>query len=100
MVCPHASIRMKVFPEDAVAGAPAGFPSKEFKSRDLVGHRLTIQVAPDDCTGCGVCVDVCPAKSKTDIGHKAINMEPILEHRDVERERWDIFRRSRRSIAA
>ena len=71
--------------------APASFLHKEFKSRDLVGHRLTIQVAPDDCTGCGVCVDVCPAKSKTDVSHKAINMEPILEHRDVERERWDFF---------
>jgi len=46
---------------------PAGFQSKEFKSRDLPDHRLTIQVAPDDCTGCGVCVDVCPAKSKTEV---------------------------------
>jgi pyruvate-ferredoxin/flavodoxin oxidoreductase len=91
MVCPHATIRMKVFPEAAVAAAPGNFLHKEFKSRDLVGHRLTIQVAPDDCTGCGVCVDVCPAKSKTDVSHKAINMEPILEHRDVERERWDFF---------
>ena len=91
MVCPHATIRMKVFPEAAVEAAPASFLHKEFKSRDLVDHRLTIQVAPDDCTGCGVCVDVCPAKSKTDVSHKAINMEPILEHRDVERERWDFF---------
>ncbi len=90
MVCPHASIRMKVFPE---ANTPvlAGFVTKEFKSRDLPGHRLTIQVAPDDCTGCGVCVDVCPAKSKTDTSHKAINMAPYLDHRDVERERWDAF---------
>jgi len=91
MVCPHATIRMKVFPEAAVAAAPAGFLHKEFKSRDLPGHRLTIQVAPDDCTGCGVCVDVCPAKSKTDVSHKSINMEPIADHRDVERERWDFF---------
>ena len=75
MVCPHAAIRMKVYPEADVP-ALAGFLSKEFKSRDLPGHRLTIQVAPDDCTGCGVCVDVCPAKSKTDVGHKSINMEP------------------------
>ena len=85
MVCPHATIRMKVFPAAAVEGAPADFLHKEFKSRDLPGHRLTIQVAPDDCTGCGVCVDVCPAKSKTDVSHKAINMEPVAEHRDVER---------------
>src|SRR4029453_13000220 len=72
MVCPHASIRMKVFPEAAVADAPAMFLSKPFKSRELEGHRLTIQVAPDDFTGCGVCVDVCPARSKTEIGHKSI----------------------------
>jgi pyruvate-ferredoxin/flavodoxin oxidoreductase len=91
IVCPHATIRMKVFPEAAVANAPADFLHKEFKSRDLPGHRLTIQVAPDDCTGCGVCVDVCPAKSKTDVSHKAINMEPVADHRDVERRRWDFF---------
>jgi pyruvate-ferredoxin/flavodoxin oxidoreductase len=74
MVCPHATIRMKVFPTAAVEAAPAGFLHKEFRSRDLPDHRLTIQVAPDDCTGCGVCVDVCPAKSKTDTSHKSINM--------------------------
>ncbi len=91
MVCPHATIRMKVFPESSLAGAPASFIHKEFRSHDLPGHRLTIQVAPDDCTGCGVCVDVCPAKSKTEVRHKAINMEPVLDHSDVERERWDFF---------
>ena len=91
MVCPHATIRMKVFPSSAVESAPADFLHKEFRSRELLDHRLTIQVAPDDCTGCGVCVDVCPAKSKTDTSHKAINMEPVAEHRDVERPRWDFF---------
>jgi pyruvate-ferredoxin/flavodoxin oxidoreductase len=91
MVCPHATIRMKVFPTSAVEAAPADFLHKEFRSRDLPEHRLTIQVAPDDCTGCGVCVDVCPAKSKTDSSHKAINMAPVAEHRDVERPRWDFF---------
>jgi pyruvate-ferredoxin/flavodoxin oxidoreductase len=91
MVCPHATIRMKVFPASAVETAPVGFLHKEFRSRDLPEHRLTIQVAPDDCTGCGVCVDVCPAKSKTDSSHKAINMAPVADHRDVERERWDFF---------
>ena len=75
-----------------LAGAPEGFKSKEFRSRDLLDHRLTIQVAPDDCTGCGVCVEVCPAKDKTEIRHKAINMEPVeLDHRDDERPRWDFF---------
>ncbi len=91
MVCPHAAIRMKVFPADAVAGSPAAFQSKEFKSRDLVDHRITIQVAPDDCTGCGVCVDVCPAKSKTEVRHKSINMEPAEDHRDRERPNFEFF---------
>ena len=91
IVCPHATIRMKVFEPSALDGAPEHFLSKDFRSKDLAGHRLTIQVAPDDCTGCGVCVDVCPAKSKTEVRHKAINMEPVLEHRDLERERWDFF---------
>jgi pyruvate-ferredoxin/flavodoxin oxidoreductase len=91
MVCPHATIRMKVFPTAAVEAAPVDFIHKEFRSRELVDHRLTIQVAPDDCTGCGVCVDVCPAKSKTDSSHKAINMAPVEDHRDLERGRWDFF---------
>jgi pyruvate-ferredoxin/flavodoxin oxidoreductase len=91
MVCPHASIRMKVFPAAAVDGAPATFLHKEFRSRDLADHRLTIQVAPDDCTGCGVCVDVCPAKDKTAIGHKAIDMAPIGPRLASERPNWDFF---------
>ena len=91
IVCPHGTIRMKVFSPEAVANAPADFVDKEFRSKDLTGHRLTIQVAPDDCTGCGVCVDVCPAKSKTEVRHKAINMEPALAHRDRERLRWEYF---------
>jgi pyruvate-ferredoxin/flavodoxin oxidoreductase len=91
IVCPHATIRMKVFEPAALDGAPGTFRSKDFRSKDLQGHQLTIQVAPDDCTGCGVCVDVCPAKSKSEVRHKAINMEPVLEHRDVERANWDFF---------
>ena len=91
IVCPHATIRMKVFEPDAVDDAPASFASKDFRSKDISGYRMTIQIAPDDCTGCGVCVDVCPAKSKTEVRHKAINMEPVLEHRDAERANWDFF---------
>jgi len=91
MVCPHATIRMKVYPTAAAASAPAGFLTKEFKSREMTDHLITIQVAPDDCTGCAVCVDVCPAKSKSDSSHKAINMEPIEDHVEVERRSWDFF---------
>jgi pyruvate-ferredoxin/flavodoxin oxidoreductase len=91
VVCPHATIRMKVYEPGAVDGAPDGFRSKDFRSKDIDGYRMTIQVAPDDCTGCGVCVDVCPAKSKTAVRHKAINMEPVEDHRDAERPSWDFF---------
>jgi pyruvate-ferredoxin/flavodoxin oxidoreductase len=91
MVCPHSTIRMKVFAPEALEGAPTGFEAKDFRSRDLPGHKLTIQVAPDDCTGCGVCVEVCPAHAKEEIKHKAINMTPVDEFLERERERWDFF---------
>ena len=91
LVCPHAAIRMAVFPEDAAAGAPPDFQHKVFRSRELPGARLTIQVAPDDCTGCGVCVDVCPARSKEEVKHKAIDMRPAAEHRERERRNFGFF---------
>jgi pyruvate-ferredoxin/flavodoxin oxidoreductase len=90
LVCPHAAIRMKVFPE-SYNHAPETFQSKPWKDKELANHRLTIQVAPDDCTGCGVCVDVCPAKSKEVVRHKAINMEPIQDHLARERANFDYF---------
>lgn len=91
IVCPHAAIRMKVFDDSAVDGAPETFKSKVFRSKDLPGMRMTIQVAPEDCTGCGVCVEVCPAKSKSEAKHKSINMAPIEEHIDVERKNFNFF---------
>jgi pyruvate-ferredoxin/flavodoxin oxidoreductase len=91
IVCPHAAIQIKVFDPAALEGAPDGFLSKTFKDRDLTDHLLTVQVAPDDCTGCGVCVETCPAVSRSDVGHKAIDMEPAEAHRDVERERFAHF---------
>ena len=91
IVCPHAAIRMNVFTPDALEGAPESFQHKPFKARELDSHLLTIQVAPDDCTGCHVCVEVCPAKSKEQAGYKAINMRPADEHRDVERANFDFF---------
>jgi pyruvate-ferredoxin/flavodoxin oxidoreductase len=91
IVCPHATIRMKVFEPSAIEDAPDTFLAKNFRSKDIQGYQLTIQVAPDDCTGCGVCVDMCPAKSKTEVRHKAINMEPVGDHRDRERVNWDYF---------
>jgi pyruvate-ferredoxin/flavodoxin oxidoreductase len=91
IVCPHTAIQMKAYEPDALDGAPDVFLSKEFKDRGLEGHLLTVQVAPDDCTGCGVCVETCPAVSRSDAGRKAIRMEPTPEHRDVERERYRFF---------
>jgi pyruvate-ferredoxin/flavodoxin oxidoreductase len=91
LVCPHAAIRMKVFPDAALIGAPNGYQSKTWKDKELPGHALSIQVAPDDCTGCGVCVDVCPAKSKEVVRHKAINMERKEEHLSRERDSFKFF---------
>ncbi len=93
LVCPHAAIRMKVFEPAALEGAPEGFKDKEWKSREQPGMRMTIQVAPDDCTGCGICVDVCPAHSKEQVKHKSIDMEPKLEHVEDERRWFDFFLR-------
>jgi pyruvate-ferredoxin/flavodoxin oxidoreductase len=91
LVCPHAAIRMKVFEPAALDGAPNTFKTRPFQSKELSGRLMTIQVAPDDCTGCGVCVDVCPAKSKEEVRHKSINMEPADRHRERERRRFEAF---------
>ncbi|HEX6221288.1 MAG TPA: pyruvate:ferredoxin (flavodoxin) oxidoreductase, partial [Acidimicrobiia bacterium] len=89
LVCPHAAIRFKVF--DAGETIPDGFLWKEPTGKDFPGKRVVIQVAPDDCTGCGVCVEACPAKSKEEVKHKAINMEPKLGHLERERRNFEIF---------
>jgi len=91
LVCPHAAIRSRFYPVECVAGAPEGFRSTEFRSRELPGNLFTIQVAPEDCTGCGLCVQVCPAKDKADPRHKAINMEPLLPIRDREVDNYKFF---------
>jgi pyruvate-ferredoxin/flavodoxin oxidoreductase len=91
LVCPHAAIRMKVFPPEALEGAPEGFLAKDWRDRHLPGMKMTIQVAPDDCTGCGICVETCPAHSKEEVRHKSINLEPKADHLAVERERYDFF---------
>jgi pyruvate-ferredoxin/flavodoxin oxidoreductase len=91
LVCPHAALRMKVFEPGDADTAPNGFRTKPWRGKDLPDRILSIQVAPDDCTGCTLCVDVCPVQSKTDSGHKAINMAPREEHLDVERAAFDFF---------
>ncbi|NNF11503.1 MAG: pyruvate:ferredoxin (flavodoxin) oxidoreductase [Acidimicrobiia bacterium] len=91
LVCPHAAIRMKIYDPTELDGAPDTFQTKEWSGRDYPGKHMTIQVAPEDCTGCTVCVDVCPAHSKEEVKHKAINMEPQPKHVAAERKNFDFF---------
>jgi pyruvate-ferredoxin/flavodoxin oxidoreductase len=93
LVCPHAAILMKVYEPIAADHAPSSFQHKEWRDRENPGRWMTIQVAPDDCTGCGVCVDVCPAKSKEEVRHKSINMEPKPAHLEAERANFAFFQR-------
>ena len=91
LVCPHTAIRMKVYEPVTADNAPATFQHKEWRDRENPGMWMTIQVVPDDCTGCGVCVDVCPARSKEIVKHKAIDMLPKVEHVEAERANFDFF---------
>jgi pyruvate-ferredoxin/flavodoxin oxidoreductase len=90
-VCPHAVLRIKVYDSTELAGSPKTFKSTEVKDKDWKGLNYTIQVAPEDCTGCGICVDVCPAKNKSETRLKAINMVAQPPLRESERENWDFF---------
>lgn len=91
-VCPHSAIRAKVFPSDRVADAPAAFKHVPARSKDYApGTRMSYQVAPEDCTGCTLCVDVCPIREKSNVSHKAINMAPQPPLRAQEAENWDYF---------
>jgi pyruvate-ferredoxin/flavodoxin oxidoreductase len=91
MVCPHAVIRAKVYSPELGDKAPATFKWAKPKWKGMENDHYTLQVAPEDCTGCAVCVDVCPVKSKSDASHKAINMVPQPAIREAERENWDYF---------
>ena len=91
IVCPHAAIRSKAYDPSELVKAPATFKSTNAKDKDFAGDKFTIQVAPSDCTGCGICVEVCPARDKTQLERKAINMEPQLPLRTQESENWDFF---------
>ena len=92
MVCPHATIRAKVYEEKYLENAPSDFKSTKFKSKDYGdGMIYSLQVAVEDCTGCGICVDVCPAKNKKETKYKAINMNEQFPLREQERANWDFF---------
>ncbi|QWV93528.1 pyruvate:ferredoxin (flavodoxin) oxidoreductase [Geomonas oryzisoli] len=90
-VCPHATIRMKVYDADKLAGAPETFKSTDARGNEFKGMKCTIQVAPEDCTGCAACVANCPAKSKEDPKHKAINMKFQAPLRASEAANYDFF---------
>lgn len=91
IVCPHGVIRIKAYDSKCLEGAPQKFKSADARDKVWEGMKYTIQVAPEDCTGCGICVDVCPAKSKSETRIKAINMKPQPPLRDQEIANWDFF---------
>ncbi|MFN3344798.1 MAG: pyruvate:ferredoxin (flavodoxin) oxidoreductase, partial [Chloroherpetonaceae bacterium] len=91
MICPHAAIRVKVYEPSVLVNAPEGFKTTEGKDRSWQGLNYTIQVAPEDCTGCSLCVDICPAQSKQVPNHKALDMVPQAPIRERERKNWAFF---------
>jgi pyruvate-ferredoxin/flavodoxin oxidoreductase len=91
MVCPHAVIRMKVYDSKELEHAPATFKSTVARDKEYEGLKYTLQVAPEDCTGCGICVEICPVKNKAETRLKAINMVPQPPLRVPERDNWEFF---------
>ncbi|MHC5777386.1 pyruvate:ferredoxin (flavodoxin) oxidoreductase [Nostoc sp.] len=91
MVCPHSAIRAKAYQADELVNAPGTFKSTGAKDKDFANQKFTIQVAPEDCTGCTICVNICPAKDKSQPLRKAINMAQQLPLQEQERKNWDFF---------
>ncbi len=91
LICPHAAIRTTVFDPVHLARAPEGMPSATYKAKEYAGQAYVVQVAPDDCTGCGLCVAFCPAKDRSNPRHKAIDMVDATPRKPFERERYRFF---------
>ena len=91
LVCPHSAIRSKVYEPPVLKKAPTTFRSREARLPEWKGLNYSLQVAAEDCTGCGICVDICPVRSKTDEKTKGINMCPQLPLREIERDNWNFF---------
>jgi len=93
LACPHAAIRAKFFADSATANAPGSFMHRPVKGgKDLPpGTHISYQVAPDDCTGCGLCVEICPIRDRENPERKALNMVPVEQTREEERVNWDYF---------
>jgi pyruvate-ferredoxin/flavodoxin oxidoreductase len=90
-VCPHAVIRGKVYEPTFLEKSPAGWQSADARWKEFPGKKFTLVVSPDDCTGCGLCIEACPAKDKTQVGKKAINMVAQPPIREAEGVKWDYF---------
>ncbi|HEV2458328.1 MAG TPA: 4Fe-4S binding protein, partial [Ktedonobacterales bacterium] len=90
-VCPHAVIRTKVYPAEALEGAPDTFLSVDARFKEFPGMKYTLQVSPEDCTSCGLCFEACPVKDKRETGRRAINMMPQSPLRERERANWQFF---------
>jgi pyruvate-ferredoxin/flavodoxin oxidoreductase len=90
-VCPHAVIRAAVYEPRHLDGAPASFKATGYRGLDFKNHQYTLQVAPEDCTGCGLCAAVCPVKDKANPKHRALDMAPQAPLRETERENWAFF---------
>jgi pyruvate-ferredoxin/flavodoxin oxidoreductase len=91
LICPHSVIRAKVYDDFYLAGKPASFKAVPARWKDMKDRKYTLQVAPEDCTGCILCVQICPAKSKSEVKHKAINMVPQPPIREREAANWEFF---------
>ena len=92
MVCPHAAIRSKIFTNDQLVNAPESFKHANMLGKDFpAGLAISYQVAPEDCTGCGLCVDICPIRDKSNASRKALNMRTQAPLREAERINWDYF---------
>jgi pyruvate-ferredoxin/flavodoxin oxidoreductase len=92
LVCPHAAIRSKIFHQDHLADAPAEFKTMPMKGKDFPeGYHVAYQVAPEDCTGCGLCVDICPIRDKSNASRKALNMAPIESLLEQEKRNWQFY---------
>jgi pyruvate-ferredoxin/flavodoxin oxidoreductase len=91
LVCPHAVIRAKIYDSSLLANAPQTFKSEKPRWREFQDLRYTLQVSPEDCTGCALCVEVCPAKNKSEAKHKAINMAAQAPLREPESQNWEFF---------
>jgi len=91
MICPHAALRAKVYTPERLGGAPETFKAADYKAADFKGSKYTIQVAPEDCTGCTLCAVICPAKDKSKPSHKALDMHPQPPLRESERANYSFF---------